>query len=218
MSPAFLHGEVAPILNDTTQDLLDLWREKVRLVGARPFRANQDIIRSVVDMILLATLGTSSDLSREQTRMLSALKDIQVHADPDLRVVFPVAQESPTYSSVRTVVDSIAIGMSSPIPRMHMTFALRFYPSLARAKRFTDRLMSDVLEGAWEKFHTRDIRHDKGRVTAAIDLIVRREVQLAEKQDRAVMLDYPATRDELMGFTSLVTKPHLRRSAGLSSI
>lgn len=200
MSPAFLHEVVAPILHSTTKDLLCLWEEKTRLARQRPFQADRDIIRCVVEMILLASLGTRTDLSGKQMDLLRALDQLESQADPDLPVLFPNAEESSTYSAVRTLVDSIAIGMSSPVPRLHMMFALRFYPSLARAKRMTRALISRVLETAWTKFYNGDSHDNKSNVSCAADLMVRREAYLAKKQNRAVVREYPAIRDELMGF------------------
>jgi hypothetical protein len=200
MSPAFLHDVVAPILHNTTQDLISLWEEKLKLAQNRPFQADLDIIRCVVEMILLASLGTRTDLSRKQLDLLRTLHKPEPQSDPDMPVDFPKAEESPTYSAVRTLVDSIAIGMSSPVPRQHMTFALRFYPSLARAKRMTRALISRVLDAAWTKFHAGDSHDNKMDVSCAADLLVRREAYLAKKQNRAVIREYPAIRDELMGF------------------
>ncbi|PSN60129.1 cytochrome P450 [Corynespora cassiicola Philippines] len=200
MSPAFLHDVVVPILHSKTRDLLDLWAEKTRLSQEQPFQVDQDIIRSVVDMILLASLGTRTDLSKIQTDVLRTLSQPKPPIDLDTPIIFPKAKESKLYSAVRTLVDSIAIGMSSPMPRLHMTFALRFYPSLARARRYTNTLMSGVLERAWSNFYDINNSYDMQNIVSAADLIVRREAHLAQKQNRAVIRDYPAIRDELMGF------------------
>ncbi|KAF1948160.1 cytochrome P450 [Byssothecium circinans] len=200
MSPAFLHDVVAPILHSTTKDLLCLWEKKVRLVHRRPFQADQDIIRSVVDFILLASLGTRTDLSRKQMDQLCTPSQPEPQADVDTPVEFPKAEETPTYLAVRTLVDSIAIGMSSPIPRQHMIFALHFYPSLVRAKRSADTLMNSVLKRAWTKFYSNDSHDHRSNVSSAADLIIRREAHLAKKHNRAVIRDSPAIRDELMGF------------------
>ncbi|KAH7408175.1 cytochrome P450 [Phaeosphaeria sp. MPI-PUGE-AT-0046c] len=202
MSPAFLHETVAPILHSKTKDLLDLWTAKASLAHGRPFQVDQDIIRSVVDMILLASLGTHTDLTKSQLETVHNIGQVEPQVDIDTPMIFPKTKESETYSAVRELVDSIAIGMSSPIPRHHMTFALRFYPSLWRAGKITSALMSDVLRKAWEKYDN-TTHDDRGSIvgrSCAADLIVQREAYLAEKQNRAVIRYRPEIRDELLGF------------------
>jgi cytochrome P450 len=79
-----------------------------------------------------------------------------------------------------------------------MTLALRLYPSLVSAKKYTDEVMTDVLQSAWKRFFERDGQEND--IACAADLLVRREAQIARKQDRAVMQNSVVIRDELFGF------------------
>lgn len=90
--------------------------------------------------------------------------------------------------------------MSSPLPRLHMTFALRFYPYLATARRFTDNLMNEILQRAWRKFYESNSYDDQPTVTSAADLLVGREAKLARKHNRPVMYHGSTIRDEFMCF------------------
>ena len=197
MAPNFLHNVAAPAIHNVTQDLLRLWREKIRLGEGRPFQADKDILRNIVDIILLASLGLRTDMTNAQADLLRYLDQIQVPVNMQSPVEFPMAAESPTYTCIRELVDSVQIGMNSPIPKQHMQFALKYYPSLAAARKFTDELMKRVLRSAWEKFN------EQGRdneITSALELVVQREVVLARKENRPVMENNNAIRDELFGF------------------
>ena len=198
MSPAFLHDVVAPAIHSSMQDLLELWRQRIRLAPGRPFRADQDIIRSVVDLILLATFGMQTGLSRSQHDLLAGVDTIDAPADADVPAAFPEAGESVAYTAIRTLVDSIQIGMNSPIPKLHMQFALRFYPALSAARKHTDNLMTAILQAAWQKVATSD--GGDPQFASAVDLLVQREAQTAAKQNRDVRYDTRVIRDELFGF------------------
>lgn len=198
MSPNFLHNVVAPVIHESTMDLIGLWGEKERLSQGRPFAADRDIVRSVVDLIFLASLGIRTDMSKAQAEALSNIDTIEPKSDTDAPVEFPSVKESRAYTAIRTLADSIQIGMSSPFPRLHMNIALRCYPSLVSAKRYTDRIMSTILQSAWKKFYKSKDADEQ--VTCAADLLVKREAQMAQKSNRAVMENSSAIRDELFGF------------------
>jgi cytochrome P450 len=197
MSPPFLRNVVAPAIHREIEDLLELWREKIRLAPGRPFQADKDLIRSVVDVIMSATMGVQTGLSNSQSELLSGIDKLDFPASVDLPQNFPATEESPIYSAIRTLVDSIQIGMTSPAPRQHMNFALKFYPSLVAARKHTDQMMTEVLHGAWKKASEGD---QEAPVTSAVDLLIRREVQLAQKQNRKAEYDTRVIRDELFGF------------------
>lgn len=198
MSPAFLNTVVAPAIHMSIQDLLVLWKNKARLTQGRPFEAGKDIVRGIVDVILLATFGTQTGLSKSQAQLLSNLASVDLPSHIDVPTDLPSAEESEAYSQIRILVDSIQIGMSSPAPKQHMSFALKFFPSLVKARNYTDKMMTDVLESAWKKFSTGTDQDDQ--VTSAVDLLIQREAQMARKQNRKAMYDTRVIRDELFGF------------------
>lgn len=202
MSPEFLNRVVAPVIHDSMQDMLALWHEKIRLAPGVAFAAYSDILRGVVDLIMCATLGEQTSLNKTQTNLLSGIEAVALPAGPASLVDFPVAEDSRTYQAVRTLVNSIQIGMASPIPRLHMKFALRFYPSLSTARRVTDDMMTRVLGRAWAKFASNSVEGHGGRiaVSSAADLLMKREAQSATKERRAVDFNTRIIRDELFGF------------------
>ncbi|KAG2000852.1 hypothetical protein GB937_010771 [Aspergillus fischeri] len=180
MSPSFLHDVVGPAIHSSTQDLLALWRERARLAQGRPFEADQDIIRNLVDVILVATFGFEVGAIASQTKLISGINKIDLPWNVDVPAIFPTAKDPQAFTSVRTLVDSLQIALRSPVPRQRLTFALKFYPSLVSARRWNKRMM----------------------VKSAVDLLVQREAQMAKRQNRDVMYDTRVIRDELFGFFS----------------
>lgn len=138
-----------------------------------------------------------SRLSKAETERLSGITKLNLGVDMDSPAELGTPVQSRTYTAIRTLIDSIAIGMRSPAPRYHMKFALKFYPSLVAARKYTGKLMTEVLHAVWEKACRRD-KND--RVESAADLVIRREVQLAEKQNRKAEYNTEVIRGELFGF------------------
>ena len=200
MSPGFLQDVVGPTIHDSTQDLLTLWRERARLAQGRPFKADKDIIRNLVDVIIRATFGFDVGAIAAQLNRISGMDKIEVPANVDSPAIFPIAADPEAYTSVRTLVDSLQIALKSPIPKQHLTFALKFYPSLVAARRWNERMMGDRLRAAWRKFSGNPDQDDQ--VKSAVDLLVQREAQMAKKENRNVKYDTRVIRDELFGFFS----------------
>lgn len=202
MAPGFLNNVCAPVIHETTQDLLQLWSKKASLAKGKPFQADKDLVRSVVDLILLATFGQPgrTDLVKAQYEHLAASPPSSAVSPSGSAVTFPEAEEPPTYKAIRTYVDSIQIGMSSPAPKQHMKFALSYYPSLVAARKHTNKFLAALLEAAWKKYYGKGGSANVDDVTSAAELIVQREVHLAKKAGRTINEHDVAFRDELIGF------------------
>ncbi|RYP51974.1 hypothetical protein DL768_002770 [Monosporascus sp. mg162] len=196
--PTF-YGVVAPAIRKAMQGMLELWRERASLAQGRPIRAEHDITRCIVDVVLSATYGIEAGAIKAQTNALSeGDRTREAPDDPDAPAEFPTADDSAVYKAVRALVDSIQIAMSSPVPRQHLTLALKLYPALATARSFVDKLMTERLEATWKKFCGSE--EQESWVTSAMDLLVQQEAQMAQKEARPVLYDTPAIRDELFGF------------------
>lgn len=200
MSPAFLEGVVGPSIHASTMQLIELWREKSRLAQGRPFQADKDIIRNLVDIIIKATFGFEVNAVLTQTEAVTASSGVSVPADIDTAVELPEAEDPKAYTSVRDLVDSLHIAQNSPFPRQHLTLALKFYPYLVAARKWNEDMMGERLQAAWDKFSANADQDDQ--VTSAADLLVQREVQMAKRQNRNVQYDTRVIRDELFGFFS----------------
>ncbi|KAI1198495.1 cytochrome P450 [Nemania serpens] len=200
MSPGFLNGVVAPGIHTATLGLLELWQLKSRLAGSRSFDADADIIRAVVDVVLLVSYGFDVGTIRTQMEEISSRAADVVGSTPDddTPVEFPSAEDPTAYGAMRNLVDSIQIGMSSPFPRQHLTFALNYYPSLVSARKFVDNLLTERLKATYKKFS--DDGNYEQTIGSAMDVIVSAEVAKAKEDGHQPMYDTPAIRDELVGF------------------
>lgn len=198
MSPSFLEGVVGPSIHASTRELIELWREKARLAKGRPFQADKDIIRNLVDVIIKATFGFEVNAVDAQTKVVAGLNSIPIPADVDAAVECPEAEDPEAYTSVRHLVDSLHIAQNSPVPRQHLTFALQFYPYLVAARKWNEDMMGARLQAAWDKFSADADQDDQ--VRSAVDLLVQREAQMAQRQGRDVQFDTRVIRDELFGF------------------
>ncbi|KAI1387795.1 cytochrome P450 [Hypoxylon trugodes] len=198
MSPFFLYQVAGPGIHSATQGLLRLWRERARLAQGHAFEADNDIFRATVDVILTATFGFEIGAVVSQADILSKTDSINLSVDMDKPAIFPAIRDPDEFTSIRTLVDSVEIAMNSPVPRFSLSFALKFHPSLRKARAYKDRMIDERLKMAWEKFAEGADRDD--RVKCAVDLLVQREVQMANKEKRAIQYDTLAIRDELFGF------------------
>lgn len=201
MSPTFLNSVAAPSIHSAILDLLHLWRKKEKLAQGRPFQADRDITRGVVDAIFSASLGMEIGLNRAQEEMLSGPHNVNIADDADTPAIFPTSSESPAYTAIRTLVDSLQIGMSSPWPRLTMKLALKLVPSLVAARKHTDKIMVEVLRESWRRVHELGgTKSELEQMKCAADAMVRRDAHSAEKQGRAFQYDNQEIRDELLGF------------------
>jgi cytochrome P450 len=198
MSPSFLNNVAAPQIYDTALELVNLWREKERLAAGRPFNVSDDVYKGALDVIWAATLATDSGTTKKQQELLANTKHIDLSQDVNTAVTFPTAKDPPAFEAILTVVESTGIAMKSMTPRFSHKFALHMYPTLRRAVKTKDRLLTDSLEMAWRKFSSGTEEEDD--VKCALDLIVQRESSMAKKEGRAPAYDTPAIRDELFGF------------------
>jgi len=147
---------------------------------------------------LAATFGTEVGATTAQLNLLSSIGKVDLPDDEDLEATFPAAEDTQNYTSIRTMVDSIEIGMQSPMPRQHFTLALQLYPYLVKARKARDSMIHDRVQAAWEKFsHNAD---QDSLVKFAVDLAVQREAQMAKKENRLPMYDTQAIRHEFFGF------------------
>ncbi|KAK2752691.1 hypothetical protein FQN54_008069 [Arachnomyces sp. PD_36] len=198
MSPSFLHGVVGPAIHTKIMAMLDLWKERARLAQGRPFEGDHDIFRATLDVILSATFELEAETIAAQSAQLKSVDSIAVPADRDNPVVFPNAEDPETFTSIRSLLDSVEIGLNSPLPTPHMRFALAFYPELSSARKFKDNMIAERVRRAWNKFA--DLKSGDDQVRSAVDLLIQRQAQMARKEQRDPTYDVEAIKGELFGF------------------
>lgn len=198
MSPSFLHGVVGPAIHTKTMAMLGLWKERARLAEGRPFEGDHDIFRATLDVILAATFELEVGSIAAQTKMLNSLDGIALPADRDSPLVFPDAEDPEAFTSIRSLLDSVEIGLNSPLPTTHMRFALSFYPELSSARKYKDNMIAERVQRAWKKFG--DQKSGDDQIRCAVDLLIQRQAQMARKEQRDPTYDVEAIKGELFGF------------------
>ncbi|KAI2601733.1 cytochrome P450 [Hypoxylon sp. NC1633] len=198
MSPFFLQQVAGPAIHTATQGLLALWRQRSRLAQGHPFEAESDIFRATADVILTTTFGFKIGAVESLAEMLSSTDCISLPTDVDKPAIFTAIRDPEEFTSLRTLVDSVEIALTSPLPRLSLSLALKLFPSLVAARRYKDNMISERLKIAWDKFV--ESEGDDNQIQCAVDLLVQREAQIARKENRAIRHDTVAIRDELFGF------------------
>ncbi|KAK1085086.1 hypothetical protein LTR48_004853 [Friedmanniomyces endolithicus] len=193
MSVSFLNGVAGPRIYETTQQLIDFWREKVRLAQNHPFDVHKDLYKAGLDVIWAASFGSDIGVTKNQLECLRGIDRLDGPTETDTAFAFPTAADPDDFTAIMTLAESVEIPMSSPMPRIHHRLALRFLPRLASATKMKDRLIKEHIDASWLKFSAAK----EGDTRCALDLIIRREVLIAGKEGRAPAYDTQVIADEL---------------------
>lgn len=202
MAPHFLKQVAGPQMWYTMRSMVDLWREKARLAEGRPISATTDVHNTTLDIIWAATFGGEIGPNRTRTKRLAATKSLNLASNMDKAVDFPETQDPPAFKSILTLVESMTIPLNSMFPVQAHWFALNTHRNLVEARKEKDNLIRSRLRSAQEKFSQKskeDIESMAG-LQSALDLVVSKEIKIAEKEGRPVDLDSQAIQDELFGF------------------
>ncbi|CZR65123.1 related to TRI13-cytochrome P450 [Phialocephala subalpina] len=200
MAPAFLNEVAAPRLYDATLELLQLWRRKAMLADSHPFAAHEDIANAALDTIWAASVGREARTTTSQIEVLAQCSALELPAKQDLPAVFPQAPVPFDVQCIRTAVNSMEVGLASPLPGLSYFFYLKL-PGVRRAFNRKDRMLSVALKDSRDRL---GIEVEKGignaPVHSAMDYILRRELLQARKEGRPPRLDDTVLKDELFGF------------------
>ncbi|KAF2026189.1 cytochrome P450 [Setomelanomma holmii] len=198
MTPTFLNGVAAPYLHASFVDLMTLWSEKSRLSEGRPFSVKTDIYETALDAIWAAFFGDdgSGTVTRSQIEHLRSLKNVPIPSSKEEAVEFKHVEGPPAFEAILRLTDSIEHCSKSPFPRL-AGVALRYFPSMRRHAKAKDQAIVEQISKAEAR-----INQEKGnsnKVTNALDLMLRREKQIAQKQGRAPNYYSKAIKAELFG-------------------
>lgn len=202
MSTPFLNGVVAPELGHTFGVLIKLWKEKSRLAQGRPFSVHTDIHKAALEAIWTATFGSESGSTTAQLELLASLNTVDLPLGVDSPVTFPVHHDPPAFTAILDLSDSLEIPVNSPVPRLHHWLALCLSPRLAAAVKQKNQLVTGQLRKAWSTFcdSSQSEEERSSKVKTALDLIVQKEAQMADREGRKANYDTLDIQDELFGF------------------
>lgn len=199
MSNSFLQDVIGPQIHSTALTMVELWRQKTRLARSHPFDATKDVYKGALDAIWAATFGSEAGTTQKQLELLSSKDSVDPSPSLDEPVTFPTAKDPDAFTALMTLSDSIEVAMNSPVPRWHHWLVLKLTPRLRTALKHKDDLVTKHLQRSWEKFCEPEKQSDVN-LKSAMDLVVQREVIMAEKEGRPAQYDTIAIRDELVGF------------------
>jgi hypothetical protein len=187
MLPTFLHSMAAPNIYRSTLRLVDLWREKERRAGERCFNAEIDVYHMALDAVLDFTFADALP-----HRALPAQIEAVVMHDPVLLPPEAASEATPVanFTSpplheflVAVVRISEVIGelFKSPFPRLSWKL-LRLKSKERKFISTRENMIQDQIRQSVERLSQFD-EGDKG-VKSAIDMMMLRERQIAEKEGR----------------------------------
>tara|TARA_R110002003_G_scaffold121_24_gene10868 strand:- start:443 stop:1597 length:1155 start_codon:yes stop_codon:yes gene_type:complete len=198
MTPTFLNGVAAPHLHANFVDLMKLWSEKMRLSKGHPFSVKTDIYETALDAIWAAFFGIEgATVTRNQIDHLSPQKSVSLPPTTDEAVEFKHVEGPPAFEAILRLTDSIEHCAKSPFPRL-TGFALRYFPSMRRHAKAKDQAIAEQISKAEARI--KQEKGDSGKVTNALDLMLRREKMIAQKQGRAPNYYSKAMRAEVRPF------------------
>lgn len=119
MSTSFLNSVGAYRVHENTIDLVNLWREKIRLSQNHAFDVHRDVQYATIDTIWAVAFGESSKISRSQATYLSGIPSIPLPAAQDAVVKIPETALGEVWDMLSTIVSSFTIPMNSPLGRHH---------------------------------------------------------------------------------------------------
>jgi hypothetical protein len=184
MAPAFLNGVAAPQLHSNFLDLVKLWSKKLHLGEGRPFSVKQDIYETALEAIWAAVFGIegSATVTRNQIGLLSTQKTMVPPSSEDEAVEFPRALAPPVFRSILDLTDGLEHVIRSPFPRL-VGFVQRYLPTSRRNMQLKDRIIADEIAKA--ELRMKQNEDNAGKITNAVDHMLRREKIAAEKLQRA---------------------------------
>jgi hypothetical protein len=184
MSHHFLHNNAAPLLFNNLSDLVRLLRVKSRLAQGRPISVKEDVRRTSLDTIFAVTFASNLGATSIQTETLATLAAVEVPESPDEEATIPAVPTPEAYDAIVKVADSSGIPLKSPFPLLHHWLAVRLRSDLRKAVVQKNELIHAQLTKAWKKHNYTPAGERVGE--CAVDLMLQREVQMAEKEGRPV--------------------------------
>ncbi|KAF2967823.1 hypothetical protein GQX73_g5741 [Xylaria multiplex] len=197
MTPNFLHEVSAPQIYYKTMALVDLWSLKTKLGESKPFNARKDIFDAAIDIINAVAFGLEDDQStvKNQIDFLLSKPDFRPTPNADGSVMFPELPTLPTMAAICEIGVHLGEQFKAPFPKMAHRYALWTSPTLAKSIARKDKFLRDEIDKAVVR-----LRKGESGTRSAMDHILQREMNAAEKAGREPVFHSPRIHDELFGY------------------
>jgi hypothetical protein len=112
------------------------------------------------------------------------VKEVDVPSDPDAPITLPKAPHPDIMQSILNIMHSVEACIKSPVPAL-AHWMLRQTPTLKKSFRDKDELIQKEIRRAVDRAMAASKDGKEAQVQCAIDDIVIREFQLADKENRS---------------------------------
>ncbi|KAI0401888.1 cytochrome P450 [Xylaria palmicola] len=197
MTPNFLHEVSAPQIYDKTMALVELWSVKARLGEGRPFNARRDIFDAAIDIINAVAFGLEDDQStvKNQLDFFRAQPAFKPTTNADGSVAFPVLPTLPNIAAIEAI--GVYLGEQFKVPFPKLVHRFKMLTDWALLKNFARK--DEFLRGEIDKAVLR-LRRGESGTRSAMDHILQREMNAADKAGRQPVFHSPRIHDELFGY------------------
>jgi hypothetical protein len=119
MSPRFLSNIASQQVYNQALNLVELWRQKMRLSKGHAFDLRADLRLCTADSIWATTFGDDIAACKVQSDYLRSLDSIKLLEDEEALAQFPAKPDPDAYAAWKAIVESCEIPMNSPLGHYH---------------------------------------------------------------------------------------------------
>ncbi|KAI9147561.1 putative cytochrome P450 [Paramyrothecium foliicola] len=198
MTPTFLQKVSAPRVYQRASSLVELWTLKMHKGQGRPFVASEDLYLSALDTICSVAFGLDDDktaLKQEINHLRMFNPGVSRNADEP--VAFPNAPKDPEIEALLDIPEMLAIAQKSFIPAIAQHLAL-LNPAHARGWWYRRSLIRRQTDSRLKQLG--NVCEIDGKQESALDQLLFREHQIAQRLGRTPNFHSAVIRDELLGF------------------
>ncbi|KAI0397979.1 cytochrome P450 [Xylariaceae sp. FL0594] len=200
MTPGFLHEVSAPEIYAKTQLLVELWTVKARLGGGRPFDAHKDLVDASIDIINAAAFGLGDEQSTVKHQLdhllsLSSSSSSFKINEKDGSITFPQLPQLPAIAAIEAVGKYLGEQFKAPFAVLAHRVNMLRDARLRRNFRLKDEFLRNEIDKAVER-----LRRGESGLRSAMDFVLQREMNQAEKMGRTPVFHSPRIHDELFGY------------------
>ncbi|KAI0473332.1 cytochrome P450 monooxygenase [Xylariaceae sp. FL0804] len=201
MTPSFLHNVAGPVIHRNVCTMVDLWHVKTEIAQGRPWAAVGDVNQMALDAVTAFAFGEGFEHSATRptleavTEMDVSTVDKVQHSDMDEPVHFPRGQEDEILHAIRDLTETVGEVQGNPFPSLTWAYVTR-KSKIRRAIKIKEECITKELKAGIARFQA-----TSGKVVkSAVDQMIVRENNLAEKDGRQANYLSRAMIDETFGY------------------
>ncbi|KAI3325576.1 cytochrome P450 [Xylariaceae sp. AK1471] len=196
MTPNFLHEVSAPQIYTKAMTLIDLWSLKSQLGESRPFNARRDIFEAAMDIINAVAFGLEDEQSIVKHQLDSLLSNnFRPTLNADGTLAFPELPALPDIAAIEAVANYLGEQFKVPFPKIIHRFQMLTNRNLVQNFARKDKFLRDEIDKAVVR-----LRKGESGTRSAMDHILQREMNTADKVGRQPVFHSPRIYDELFGY------------------